>query len=100
MMPITLKQFLKTYNFRCTQGYDENGEIIYDTRIIRIYYGTDYHQEWFEFGEYDYDSGGVWARAKCVLSKSILDMVVKSFHYDDEKNVFCVYLERDDMNGK
>ena len=91
MQPITLEQFIKTYNFRYCHDDQRHGEDFYDTKIVR--FRTQHATwDWFEFGTYDFDSCGAWSRAQAVLNDSILRMVVNDFYYDDDLGVFVVEL--------
>ena len=83
---MTLRDFIKLYNFRNFHNDKQN------TQIIRIY--TEFPEEWFEFGvnDWSYDD----SRDKLVdkfVNKNILNQEVTSVNYDDVNDVFCIHVE-------
>ena len=85
MKKITFEQFIQTYNFRRT--YED---LTYDTKIIRVYL-SDKADNWFEFSIYDFDSEK-WIKCLNILSSKVLDSEISSFSWDDNNNVFSVFL--------
>jgi len=82
----TLNRFLDLYNFREMR---ENKE---DTQIIRIY--TDFPSKYIEFGVNEWSYSATKTEIiNSVMNKKILDRVVRSFNYDTDRGIFCVYLE-------
>lgn len=82
----TLRSFLDLYNFREIVAEKE------DTSIIRIY--TEFPSKYIEFGvnEWGYNSDKQNI-IESVINKKVLDRVVRSFNYDNDRDIFCVYLE-------
>ena len=97
MEKITFKQFIYTYNFRYINNL-KNDPYNYDTQIIRIYppNGSDYEQDWFEFGVNDFSNKDyTWNICKKVLDSEILDSYVETVQYnDDYNNVLTIYLSK------
>lgn len=82
----TLRRFLDLYNFR---EMVENRE---DTQIIRIY--TDFPSKYIEFGVNEWSYGETKQEIiDSVMNKKMLERVVRSFNYDNDRDIFCVYLE-------
>lgn len=82
----TLYRFLDLYNFREMVNDKE------DTQIIRIY--TDFPSKYIEFGVNEWSYGETKTEIiESVMNKKILERVVRSFNYDDDRDIFCVYLE-------
>lgn len=84
---MTLRDFLKLYNFRYFYNDKEN------TQIIRIY--TEFPEEWFEFGVYDFDYSDEKrdSLVEQFLNKDLLDREVVSINYDDVAEIFCIHTE-------
>lgn len=97
MKAITFKQFMLTYNFK---QYNENCKFeknTYNTSIIRINYANKnniYEYDWFEFGVYDF-SGDCrkLEQLKEIFSEKILNMFVSSFGYNEDIEVFEIFLK-------
>lgn len=82
----TLSQFLDLYNFR---EMVENKE---DTQIIRIY--TEFPSKYIEFGVNEWSYGETKTEIiESVMNKKVLERIVRSFNYDTDRNIFCVFLE-------
>lgn len=82
----TLRKFLDLYNFR------ELIESREDTQIIRIY--TEFPSKYIEFGVNEWSYGNTKTEIiESVMNKKILERVVRSFNYDTDRDIFCVYLE-------
>ncbi len=82
----TLRRFLDLYNFR---EMVDNKE---DTQIIRIY--TEFPSKYIEFGVNEWSYGETKQEIiESVMNKKILERTVRSFNYDDDRNIFAVHLE-------
>lgn len=80
-----LSELIELYNFKQFHGDKE------DTQIIRIYLDIS---EWFEFGVNDWGyQSGKESIVKKVLPKKLLEREVTSFNYDNDRDVFSVWLE-------
>lgn len=83
---MTLREFIKLYNFRQFYKDKEN------TQIIRIY--TELPSDWFEFGVNDW-----WFEdnrdelVEQFLHKRLLDREVTSINYDYDNDVFCIRVD-------
>lgn len=85
---MNLREFLKLYNFRwINQNNKEN------TGIVRIY--TEFPSNWFEFGvnAWNWQNQQADEIIKDVLNKSVLNREVVSLNYDNNNEVFCIYLK-------
>lgn len=82
----SLRRFLDLYNFR--QMIDGRE----DTQIIRIY--TEFPSKYIEFGVNEWSYGETKADIiESVMNKKMLESTVRSFSYDNDRNIFCVDLE-------
>lgn len=99
MKAITFKQFMLTYNFRQYNNDCLCEKDRYNTSIIRINYkneNTVFDYDWFEFGIYDF--GGDCKKLeqiKHIFGANILNAYVSSFGYNEDLEVFEIYLSDD-----
>lgn len=88
---MTLREFLKLYNFRAIYHEKEN------TQIVRII--TDFPNQWFEFGVNDWSySDPTDEIISSVLREDILNREVSSCQYDDTNEVFAIHIEPEDIS--
>ncbi len=82
----TLRSFLDLYNFR------EMVESREDTQIIRIY--SEFPSKYIELGVNEWGYGVAKMEIiESTINKKMLDRIVRSFNYDNDRDIFCVMLE-------
>lgn len=86
---MTLREFLKLYNFREIVRDKEN------TQIIRIY--TDWPTDWFEFGvnSWKWPDESTDILIKKFINKEVLNREVVSINYDEANEIFCIHTEEE-----
>lgn len=91
---ITFKQFIYTINLRDIKYGKYNGEEIYDTQVIKIYF--DEFKDWIELGWYDFTAkNSILECLEKFLNKNILESYIRDIKYDDEAEILTVWLIKD-----
>lgn len=92
MKNITLKEFLLRYNFR--RPLEKNNIELFSTSIVRIYKDQDKDiDDWIEYGLYDFSSmQKKTERLDSSLNKELLDREVSYYYFDEDEEIFCIFL--------
>ena len=89
-----LKEILDLYNFRYYRSELQIESKKYDTNIVRIYLndGSCSDYRYIEFGVYDFGNEDKEYLYKKFINEKILKSKVNEIYFDDELNVFCIWL--------
>ncbi|WP_304683165.1 hypothetical protein [uncultured Clostridium sp.] len=89
MEDVNLEEFLLKYDFRKTK--EDN---IFLTKVIRICLDTLGENDWIYFGIYYFDSEEkIRKRLRLILNEKVLKQNISHYYYDEEKEIFSIYLE-------
>jgi hypothetical protein len=85
-LTLTLRNFLSMYNFKEMVNDRQN------TQIVRVY--TESPSRYIELGVNDWGYGDDSKESifEEVVNEKLLDRVVKWFKYENDHDVFCIYL--------
>lgn len=93
MKNITLKEFLLRYNFRRPLETKNNIEV-FSTSTVKIYKDPEEDiDDWIVYGLYDFSSMQKKInRLDTSLDKELLDREVSYYYYDEDEEIFCIFL--------